>query len=108
MDKKLVCREAELFLTWKPKVRSYVTGCNWNTSANDYSFHFTANVLLELLIFCAAWRKKNLHPLLISSSSDTIKMHYQSFAYFGKEKQKQAWKSPQEPKPLCIIALLIN
>lgn len=30
--------------------------------------------------------KKNLfHPLLILSSSDTTKMHHQSFAYFEKQ-----------------------
>lgn len=31
-------------------------------------------------------KKKNLlHPLLILSSSDTTKMHHQSFAYFEKQ-----------------------
>lgn len=106
MDKKLVCGKTELFLTWKPKAWSYVAGRNWNASANDYSFHFAAKVLLELFICCAAWgEKKNLfHPLLILSSSDTTKTHHQSFAYF----EKQAWKSLQEPKSLCIIIVLIN
>lgn len=87
-------------LTWKPKVRSYAAGCNWKASANDYSFHVTAKVLLELLICCAAWgKKKNLfHPLLILSSSDTTKTHHQAFAYFEKNRLESHHKS----QSLCV------